>query len=106
MKRFDFMKTINAGVLAAGGSQAWRKMNTEVFRSSRRQRSSKQPVKWWVGRGYLDRLARAVEREREHRRVGTLECDSVAEHVFRCVCCGKVRGDQERREPESEVCIR
>jgi hypothetical protein len=24
--------------------------------------------------------------------------------VFRCVCCGKTRGDEQRREPDSEVC--
>jgi hypothetical protein len=30
----------------------------------------------------------------------------VWEHVFRCVCCGRLRGDQERREPRSLVCIR
>ena len=63
-------------------------------------------VRWVVGDGYLDRIAQAVRREREHQQVRLLECDSVAEHVFRCVCCGKVRGDQERREPNSEVCVR
>jgi hypothetical protein len=110
------MKTTEAGVFAGGGSQAWRRMNAEVFASKGRprrarrtkRRSSKSPGEWWVGRGYLDRIARAVEREREHQRVPRLpmECDGVLAHVFQCVCCGRVRGDQERREPNSEVCIR
>ena len=56
--------------------------------------------------GYLDRIARAVEREREHARVGVPERDAVWAHAFRCVCCGKLRGEQERREPRSEVCMR
>ena len=55
---------------------------------------------------YQDRIARAVRREREHRQVGTLESDSVIGHVFQCVCCGRVCGDEERREPSSEVCMR
>ena len=58
--------------------------------------------------GYQDRIAQALGREQEHRRVPFLvpECDTVWAHVFRCVCCGRLRGEQERREPESEVCIR
>jgi len=60
------------------------------------------------GEGYQDRIARAVGRELENERVPFLtpECDTVWAHVFRCVCCGRLRGDQERREPASEVCIR
>lgn len=56
--------------------------------------------------GYQDRIAKAVEREREHRRVSAPERDSVAGHLFRCVCCGRVRSEEERREPKSELCMR
>ena len=56
--------------------------------------------------GYLDRIARAIEREREHARVGVPEREAVWARAFRCVCCGRLRGDQERREPRSEVCMR
>ena len=58
------------------------------------------------GEPYQDRIARATEREREHRRVRLPEGDGVWAHVFRCVCCGRLRGDQERREARSLVCIR
>lgn len=55
-----------------------------------------------------DPLAAAYARERDHARVPPwpLEEDCVVDHLFRCVCCGKVRGDHERREPNSEVCVR
>jgi len=54
-----------------------------------------------------DPIAAAFRRERERARIiGAPECESAAEHLFRCVCCGKVRGDHERREPASEVCAR
>jgi len=91
-----------------GASHAWRQMNTELFapKKGARRKARKAAVRWVVGEGYQDRIARAVRREREHQQVRLLECDSVAEHVFRCVCCGCVRGDQERREPASEVCMR
>jgi|SRR3954463_12580759 hypothetical protein len=57
---------------------------------------------------YQDRIARAVGREREHRRVAfpTPECETVWAHVFTCVCCGRLRGEQERRDASSEVCVR
>jgi len=29
-----------------------------------------------------------------------------ASERFRCVCCGRLRATNERREPASEVCIR
>ncbi len=61
---------------------------------------------WSVGTGHKDRIARAFEREREYRRVLTPECDSVLAHVFQCVCCGRVRGEEERREPRSCLCMR
>jgi hypothetical protein len=54
---------------------------------------------------YQVRIARAVAREREHRRVNTPEGETVLDHTFQCVCCGGWRGDEERREPDSEVCL-
>jgi hypothetical protein len=57
--------------------------------------------------GPLDRLQRALERERGHRRLPRwpLEHDSVFKHVFTCECCGRQRREEDRREPRSEVCI-
>ena len=57
---------------------------------------------------YQDRIARAVGRERAHRRVvlPSPEYETIWDHVFTCVCCGRVRGDEVRREPASEVCMR
>ncbi len=69
-------------------------------------RKPRRGGQWSVLTGYKDRIARAFEREREHRRVLIPECDSVFRHVFRCVCCGRVRGEEERREPRSSLCIR
>ena len=95
-------------------------MSTTEVKSSGsvvRQRSWKKR-KWYEAVGgrmgpvdlpddnYQDLLARAIQRERDARRVRRPERDSVWAHVFRCVCCGRVRGEQERREPHSEVCIR
>jgi hypothetical protein len=56
----------------------------------------------------FDLLERAFERERGHRRrpAWPLECYTAAAHVFKCVCCGKTRPDEQRREPASEVCMR
>jgi hypothetical protein len=61
-----------------------------------------------AGDPWRDPIALAFAREREARRYlpWPMEQDSVHWHVFRCVCCGKVRSDEERREPESEVCVR
>jgi hypothetical protein len=55
----------------------------------------------------VDRLERAFERERWHRRVQPLPVsfDTVQAHVFVCVCCGRRRRDEDRREPDSEVCV-
>ncbi len=61
---------------------------------------------WRAGAGYRDRIARAFAREVDHARVSTPECDTVMDHVFRCVCCGRLRGEEERREPRSGLCIR
>ena len=55
-----------------------------------------------------DRLALAFERERGHRRrpPWPLELDTVWAHVFRCECCGRLRREEQRREPASLICIR
>jgi len=73
-----------------------------------RATGGRMPAPGPVDEGYKDPLARAVAREREHARVPLwpLEEDCVIDHVFRCVCCGRVRGDEERREGRSRVCIR
>lgn len=66
----------------------------------------RMPAAGVVDEGYKDPLTRAVAREREHARVGVPEREAVWARAFRCVCCGRLRGDQERREPRSEVCMR
>ncbi len=55
-----------------------------------------------------DRIAQAFRREREHARIPRWppELDTVWAHVFRCECCGRLRHEEERREPRSEICIR
>jgi hypothetical protein len=35
-----------------------------------------------------------------------MELDTVMAHVFRCVCCERIRPNEERQEPRSEVCLR
>lgn len=56
---------------------------------------------------FQDLIARAFAREREHTRVlpWPPEYELVFAHCFNCVCCGKTRGEELRREPTSEVCI-
>jgi hypothetical protein len=56
----------------------------------------------------VDRIGRAFARERGHRRVlfWPLEFESTWARVFKCACCGRVRREEERREPESEACVR
>jgi hypothetical protein len=81
----------------------------EYYREKRKrwQRLQRQPP--WVPGDvgtYRDRIARAVAREREQVRAAMPECETALDHVFRCVLCGRVRGDEERREPGSEVCLR
>ncbi len=73
-----------------------------------RVRRLRRQVLWVPGDAgrYQDRIARAVAREREYLRVGMPERETVLDHVFQCVCCGQVRGDEERREAGSEVCVR
>jgi hypothetical protein len=53
-----------------------------------------------------DLIGTAVAREREHRRVvWPMEQESAQLRVFKCVCCGKVRREESRRERWSEVCV-
>lgn len=54
-----------------------------------------------------DAITRAFEREREHARIPRWppEYDTVWAHVFRCDCCGRVRREEDRREPRSEICV-
>jgi hypothetical protein len=60
-----------------------------------------------AGNPWRDLIALAFAREREARRWlrWPLEYDSVYAHVFKCVCCGKTRPEEHRREPRSEVCV-
>ena len=53
----------------------------------------------------LDVIGRAMERERRHRAVvRPLEWEAAGNRGFRCVCCGHARREEQRREPQSEVC--
>jgi hypothetical protein len=55
----------------------------------------------------LDLVGRAIAREREARRVIEPSARQAAmARVFNCVCCGRERRDEARREPRSEVCVR
>lgn len=36
----------------------------------------------------------------------TPECDTVWLHVFQCALCGKVKDNNQRREPDSVICKR
>ena len=74
--------------------------------TTKRQRRTgrRRPVRRKAEEPLKDPIARAFEREREHARVGPPESETVWAHAFRCVCCGKLRGGRDRREPRSEVC--
>jgi hypothetical protein len=67
----------------------------------------KRPVPVFAEDNFRDRIARSLEREREHAQVPRWppEYDSVFAHFFWCVCCGRTRGEELRREPASEVCV-
>ena len=104
MRQFDFMKGTETRIPRIGTNR-----QTVVKKRKRcRGMGGRMPAAGLVEEGYWDQLARAVAREREHARVPPWppEEDCVVDHVFRCVCCGRLRGDQERREPASLVCIR
>ncbi len=97
------MKAID-GPISAGGSK--RGVPGDRRRKRCRKTGRRKPAVLVEDEGYLDRLARAVEREREHARVRVPERDAVWARAFRCVCCGRLRDDRERREPASLVCMR
>jgi hypothetical protein len=56
---------------------------------------------------FLDRIGQAIKREREHNRWLPLgpEHEGLFALGFKCVCCGKPRRGEHRREPRSEVCV-
>jgi hypothetical protein len=56
----------------------------------------------------MDLVGRAFARERSELRwpVWQAEVFWRPPSQFKCVCCGRSRRDQERREPRSEVCLR
>jgi hypothetical protein len=56
----------------------------------------------------IDLIGRAFAREAEARRWPVWQPDfiEVTFSSFRCVCCNRMRKAEERREPESEVCVR
>src|SRR4051812_41273658 len=55
-----------------------------------------------------DTIGKAFAREREARFWPVWPTGAVVMHaaIFKCVCCDKHRRSDERREPDSEVCIR
>ena len=81
---------------------------TSARQGHKRRQGTKVRVAGVADDAFRDPLAAAYERERDHGRVPPwpLEEDCVIDHVFRCVCCGRLRGEQERREAQSLVCIR
>ncbi len=95
---------VSRGTAKAGRVPPWEYYRRKYERL-RRQRRQPPWVPGDVGR-YQDQIARAVAREAEHLRAVVPERGGVMDCVFRCVCCGQVRGDEERREPDSEVCVR
>jgi hypothetical protein len=106
------MKTTETDILAIEEKRAWQRIKESALADLRRmkceERAGRMALMWCAaGDNYLDRMALAIWREREHRRaaVPVPECESVWVHTFECVCCGKVRGEQDRREPDSEVCV-
>ena len=97
------MNATDGGISPAGRRRGVAANGTQRRRRKIGRRRPAAPIE---DGGYLDRIARAVEREREHARVAVPERDAVWAHAFRCVCCGRMRGEQERREERSLVCIR
>ncbi len=54
-----------------------------------------------------DLIRNAVRRERDAQRsVWPLEQHSSRAGVFRCELCSRVRREEQRREPDSEICIK
>src|SRR5512133_1431696 len=101
MRQFDFMRTTETTFLDRKKTGL---VPARDYWGKRRRRRSR-PALWVPADAgtYQDRIAQAVAREREHRRLVMPERGTVLDHVFQCVCCGRIRGDEERREPASEV---
>ena len=54
-----------------------------------------------------EHLLRAIAREREAgRSPWPMELHTCDTRVFRCELCGRQRPEEQRREPESEICIK
>ena len=52
-------------------------------------------------------LFKALKRDRELQRPAwPMELHSSYDHVFRCELCNRLRRDEQRREPDSEICIK
>ena len=91
------MNTDGHGFLAAKGHRG---------REGRKGPKRRICVRWRRAVSWPDLIMRAFAREREARRVvRPMEYETVLAHVFRCACCGKIRPEEERREPRSEVCL-
>jgi hypothetical protein len=76
-------------------------------RKERKRRRRKAARQESDGEKFSDPITRALRRNREATSyVKFPEGDWWARHVFRCVCCGRVRSEEERREPRSSLCIR
>ena len=112
MKRFDCMKTTENTRSSTEEKREWKRRHEAALADLRRlkaeERAGRVAVMWCpAGDSYLDRMASAIQRERDHRRVPVPvpECESAWVHTFECVCCGKVREEKRRREPDSEVCV-
>jgi hypothetical protein len=83
-------------------------MNTDIKpRIHTNERESKQHMKAGKMDG-VDWIDRAYRRERAELRwpVWQSEVFWRPPSQFKCVCCGRSRRDEERREPRSEVCLR
>ena len=84
-------------------------MKTINHRERRERRGRKEPGQrtlFVMNEMFSDPITRAITRNREVVQAEVPERDTVWDHVFRCVCCGKLRGDEERQGPRSEVCLR
>src|SRR5690348_7591839 len=74
----------------------------------KRRRRFKRVLCRSAGDPWRDPIALAWAREREARRVHRWpgEYGSIFfSRAFKCVCCGRVRPDDQRREPFSQVCV-
>jgi hypothetical protein len=81
-------------------------INHRDHEGHRGRRGGRRPTLLVVNEVFSDPITRAIARNRDLRQAGVPERDSVFDHVFRCVCCGKVRSDEERQGPRSQLCLR